>query len=340
MADPIPSETTAPRYPCACCGHLVFDGSVGSYEICPVCFWEDDLIQTRWPNYTGGANQLSLIECQRNFQTFGAKQARVLQNVRPATEDEPVDEGWYPLGPLALDCFEPIGDHPEPWPQDRTTLYWWRPTFWRTQPPRWSGWSGPADITDPENWYGGFYELAIELADDSDEHLQRIVTALWYTADIEGSYRRRPGTRDQFEDTPCTVAALEQNGHLHATVRLPSGQRIVCGAVAIRGADGTDWLDFYLPMEALSRAEKRARAFPFVPGGDHSALEWRRPIDDWLADIATRIFETDPFRIALIGHEVSGDTDAASLGGAVPEQRFISYLLPHDGRLDYAPANR
>lgn len=72
----------------------------------------------------------------------------------------------------------------------------------------------------------------------------------------------------------------------------------------------------------------------------HSALEWRRPLDDWLADIAKRIFQTDPFRIALIGHEVSGDTEAASLGGSVPEQRFISYLLPHDGRLDYAPANR
>jgi Cysteine-rich CPCC len=33
------------------------DGPPGSYEICPVCFWDDDLVQLRWPTYAGGANQ-------------------------------------------------------------------------------------------------------------------------------------------------------------------------------------------------------------------------------------------------------------------------------------------
>ncbi|MFI5753623.1 CPCC family cysteine-rich protein [Streptomyces sp. NPDC051569] len=28
-------------YPCPCCGHRVLDAMPGSYEICPVCFWED-----------------------------------------------------------------------------------------------------------------------------------------------------------------------------------------------------------------------------------------------------------------------------------------------------------
>ena len=333
-------ETIAPRFPCACCGHRVFHDRVGSYEICPICFWEDDLVQTRWPDYTGGANKPSLIECQRNYQTFGAKQARVIKHVRPAAENEPIDAGWYPLGPASLGCFEPIGDSPEPWPTDRTALYWWRPTFWRTRPPRWAGWSGSADLTDSENWRGGFYELAIELADESDEHLERILTALWHVAGIEGCYGRRTAGRDQFEDAPCTVASLEQHGHLHATVHLPTGQRVVCGAVAIRGAGGTDWLDFYLPMEALSRADQRVGAFPSVPDGDQSALEWRRPIDTWLAEIATAIFRTDPFRLALIGHEVSGHTDAASLDGRVPDQRFIGYLLPHGGQLQYTAPNR
>lgn len=340
MTDPLSAKAVAPPYPCVCCGHLVFDERVGSYEICPICFWEDDLVQTRWPNFAGGANKPSLIECQRNYQTFGACEARLLKHVRPATEDEPVDEGWYPLGPLALDFFEPIDDSSQPWPEDRIALYWWRPTFWRIQPPRWTGFAGSADLTDPENWHGGFYELAIELADDSDERLQRALSALWSTAGIEGCYHGRPGTRDQFEDAPCTVAALEQHGHLNATVRLPTGQRIVCGAIAMRAAGETDWLDFYLPVQALTRADRRVGAFPFVPDSDLSAFDWRRSIDDWLADIATAIFQATPFRLAMIGHEVSGSTDAAALGGNVPEQRFVSYLLPHGGGLDYSPANR
>ncbi len=130
----VDDEAAAVRFPCPCCGRLVFDGSPGSYEICPVCFWEDDLVQLRWPSFEGGANRLSLVECQRNFQDFGAKESRVLKHVRPARESEPVDEGWFPLGLSALVCFEPLEDHSAPWPDDRTCLYWWRLSFWRVRP--------------------------------------------------------------------------------------------------------------------------------------------------------------------------------------------------------------
>ncbi|MCF2538686.1 hypothetical protein K6168_23930 [Streptomyces sp. FB2] len=55
-------------YPCPCCGHRVLDAMPGSYEICPVCFWEDDGVQSRWPTMAGGANQVSLIDAQRNWR--------------------------------------------------------------------------------------------------------------------------------------------------------------------------------------------------------------------------------------------------------------------------------
>ncbi|MFK0114523.1 CPCC family cysteine-rich protein [Streptomyces sp. NPDC090994] len=60
------------RCPCPCCGHRVLDAMPGSYEICPVCFWEDDGVQFRQPTMGGGANQVSLIKAQRNHQDFGA----------------------------------------------------------------------------------------------------------------------------------------------------------------------------------------------------------------------------------------------------------------------------
>ena len=50
-------------YPCPCCGYLVFDEGPGSYAICPVCGWEDDLSQLR---FTGmGEANAPLIECQQ-----------------------------------------------------------------------------------------------------------------------------------------------------------------------------------------------------------------------------------------------------------------------------------
>ena len=36
------------KYPCPGCGYLVFDEPPGSYEICPICFGEDDLAQLRF----------------------------------------------------------------------------------------------------------------------------------------------------------------------------------------------------------------------------------------------------------------------------------------------------
>jgi hypothetical protein len=52
-------------YPCPACGFLVFGAPPGTYDICPVCGWEDDHVQLAHPALRGGANKQSLFECQR-----------------------------------------------------------------------------------------------------------------------------------------------------------------------------------------------------------------------------------------------------------------------------------
>ncbi|WP_037885880.1 CPCC family cysteine-rich protein [Streptomyces sp. NRRL S-646] len=121
------------KYPCVCCGHLTMDEPPGSYQICPVCFWEDDAIQLRWPDYSGGANRPSLIEAQENYEAFGACAERSVEHVRPPEDDEPMDPSWRPIDP-ERDRFEPGGIQLAAWPNDRTVLYWWRyrnTDFWR-----------------------------------------------------------------------------------------------------------------------------------------------------------------------------------------------------------------
>jgi len=119
------------RFPCPCCGRVVFDEPPGSYDICPVCFWEDDQVQLRWPDWAGGANKPTLTQSQRNFMEVGAMESRFIGNVRPPTDSEPLDNDWRPIDPV-IDRFEPVGVAHAPWPDDLTGLYWWRPTFWRT----------------------------------------------------------------------------------------------------------------------------------------------------------------------------------------------------------------
>jgi hypothetical protein len=117
------------EFPCPCCGHLVFRETPGSYEICPICFWEDDAIQLRWPDWAGGANRPSLDEAQRNFMRFGAMEDRFVPNVRPPTEHERLDEGWRPID-VDRDLFEPLGIQQAAWPRDSSELYYWRSSFW------------------------------------------------------------------------------------------------------------------------------------------------------------------------------------------------------------------
>jgi hypothetical protein len=76
-------------FPCPCCGHRTLTSeSPGSYGLCPVCYWEDDGVQFRDPNYRGGANLESLIEARDNFQRFGASSRGDRPFVRKPLPDE------------------------------------------------------------------------------------------------------------------------------------------------------------------------------------------------------------------------------------------------------------
>ena len=77
------------RFPCPCCGFLTLSSEPpGSYEVCPVCFWEDDGVQFEDPDYAGGANRESLNTARANFREFGASARSALGHVRPARPDE------------------------------------------------------------------------------------------------------------------------------------------------------------------------------------------------------------------------------------------------------------
>lgn len=79
-------------YACPCCGYLTFEERPpGTFDICPVCGWEDDEVQFCNPGYAGGANSVSLDQARENFSTFGAIDQESLRSVRkPLPEEVPV----------------------------------------------------------------------------------------------------------------------------------------------------------------------------------------------------------------------------------------------------------
>ena len=54
------------KFVCVCCGYYTLESEDPlSYDICPVCFWEQDPIQQNNPNFTGGANTVSLNQAKK-----------------------------------------------------------------------------------------------------------------------------------------------------------------------------------------------------------------------------------------------------------------------------------
>ncbi|XLZ71010.1 CPCC family cysteine-rich protein [Massilia sp. SR12] len=102
-------------YTCPCCGYYAFGEPPGSYDICPICFWEDDVFQLYFPNKAGGPNAYSLIESQVNFVQFGACNREMTKNVRALNTDDLKDPLWFPLWEkrVQIPDFESDTTHPQ-----------------------------------------------------------------------------------------------------------------------------------------------------------------------------------------------------------------------------------
>jgi hypothetical protein len=78
---------------CPCCGYRTLaPDTPGSYEVCPVCYWLDDLVAFYAPDYESDYNHLSLREARRNVREFGAVTRDAVERTRDP--DEPRDPNW------------------------------------------------------------------------------------------------------------------------------------------------------------------------------------------------------------------------------------------------------
>lgn len=196
--------------------------------------------------------------------------------------------------------------------------------------------SGPLFTAD-DVWFGGLYELALELGPRSDDRLRNALRSLWSHPDLRGCFLDR--NKEPDDQSQVSPDCIEDGTHLQGVARLPNGASVACGSCVIREVDdGSDWLDFYLPMGSLSTAYP-VGGFPFI---EDSACDapWRQVMEDWLASIGGWVAESSSFALGLIGFEVSGHQHAIDLvKGGIPTQRYMAYLWPAGGKVAYYPRN-
>lgn len=74
---------------CSCCGYYTLTGVKSAYDwdICPVCFWENDTIENDPEGYSR-ANHMTLAEGKENYQKLGICRPVNGSFVRLPTPDE------------------------------------------------------------------------------------------------------------------------------------------------------------------------------------------------------------------------------------------------------------
>jgi hypothetical protein len=87
---PVPPHRGANgRWSCPCCGCFTLDEEPpGTFQICPVCWWEDDRVQFDDPDFAGGANAPCLRRARFEYLFTGVADPDHRAHTRPPREDE------------------------------------------------------------------------------------------------------------------------------------------------------------------------------------------------------------------------------------------------------------
>lgn len=86
------------RHKCNCCGYYTLIGTKEdiAWDICPVCFWENDVSGTD-PGAYSGANHMTLAQGRENYRKYAACDQAALPHVRgPLPRELPVNNGEAP----------------------------------------------------------------------------------------------------------------------------------------------------------------------------------------------------------------------------------------------------
>lgn len=92
IMQPLRSARLGRMYACPCCGYKTLPER-GSYDLCPVCWWEDEGLE---PWEYSGPNAQTLVEAQQAYLAERRPYRRRPGKVRAPKKQEARDPGWRP----------------------------------------------------------------------------------------------------------------------------------------------------------------------------------------------------------------------------------------------------
>lgn len=198
-----------------------------------------------------------------------------------------------------------------------------------------------AEFLCEENWWGSFYELALELGPTGDDAMAtRALDELWRQPELRGPWRELA----DFSSEPDPTLLAPEEVRSYGVLAFDSNTELGFMSHIVRIEGGSDWLDLSIPTGMLELK------FPVTYPLDLATNTWLCELDRLLVRIAARIYEVAPFRLGLLGEEASGSGSAAKLtaadcehGGFVVPETLWHKLAPKrvpdliDGAMVYVP---
>jgi hypothetical protein len=182
-------------------------------------------------------------------------------------------------------------------------------------------------FTKPDVWYGGFYELAIELGPHGDNDLiLAALSSIWGQPEVLG-----PFLDNDIEPSLQQRAQLNtEERHLYGVLHLNNSSALCCGSYVVQEdvePGGSDWILFYVPAQSAHQ----------VLGGSIEEMdifsEELIPLVKQYCKMAGAIFQRAAYRMALVGFEVSGEAYADTITSKELRGAGRGALLPRNHRL-------
>ena len=163
-----------------------------------------------------------------------------------------------------------------------------------------------SDFLNIENWYGSYYQLAIEFnPTGDDERVLKAISALWSLPELTGPW----GEREHLGREPATNFHSQPAfpHHQYGVVTFNQSLAAGCLSIIVRESElknGSDWLYLSIPTGMLELIFDVQ--YPLF----RSKNSWISIVDQFLLKCAVAVHRESPYEFASIDEEVSGYPNA------------------------------
>lgn len=184
-----------------------------------------------------------------------------------------------------------------------------------------------SEYLDPNTWIGGYYELSIEYhPSGKDNRIQDALRALYESKYFHGMWKEKEEYLEQAVSLPISMDPGNEDQYygdsFYGILSISEDVTLPCFLSINRMEEESDWLDICIPQASF---EKK---YPYQYPLSLELNPWLQEVNEFFTKLAEVIHSQSPFDLAVIGEEVSGETNQEEIRAKDLDNEYITFLVP------------